>query len=164
MNELASQMAPFIAAKQDDSTEYHKAIFGIEKEYRLSKVAKVSAFMYRQKDINICYGDALVNQHSAFPQIRDDSFDLLVANPPYSVRGFLETLPEAERAAYSLSSTIDKLDSNNSIETFFIERAKQLPRRAASRASSCRPASSPTAAIPTSKPAKSCCSISILSR
>jgi len=92
----------------------------------LSKVAKVSAFMYGQQDINICYGDALVNQHSAFLEIQDDSFDILVANPPYSVRGFLETLSEKERAAYSLTDTIDKLDTASSIEPFFIERAKQL--------------------------------------
>lgn len=127
LNELASQLKPLVAQhKQADIAEYHKAIYGIEKEYRLSKVAKVSAFMYGQADINICYGDALVNQHAAFPNIQDGSFDVLVANPPYSVRGFLETLSEEERAAYSLADTIDKLDTANSIETFFIERAKQL--------------------------------------
>ncbi len=127
LNELALQIKPLVEQnKQANLIDYHKAIFGIEKEYRLSKVAKVSAFMYGQADINICYGDALVNQHAAFPQIQDGSFDVLVANPPYSVRGFLETLSEEERAAYSLADTIDKLDTANSIETFFIERAKQL--------------------------------------
>ena len=127
LNELAMQIKPLVEKHQKvDIADYHKAIYGIEKEYRLSKVAKVSAFMYGQQDINICYGDALVNLHAAFPEIKDNSFDLLVANPPYSVRGFLETLPEQERDAYVLSDTIDKLDSNNSIETFFIERAKQL--------------------------------------
>lgn len=127
LNELATQLKPLVEQhQQTDLSHYHQAIFGIEKEYRLSKIAKVSAFMYGQRDINICYGDALVNQHLAFPGISDNSFDLLVANPPYSVRGFLETLPDAERDAYSLSATIDKLDSSNSIEAFFIERAKQL--------------------------------------
>lgn len=33
--------------------EYYKRIVGIEKDYRLSKVAKVSAFMYGQPDIQI---------------------------------------------------------------------------------------------------------------
>lgn len=134
LNELASQIKPLIAQHWQgelvDLTDHHKAqhraIYGIEKEYRLSKVAKVSAFMYGQQDINICYGDGLVQQHSAFPGIQNDSFDLLVANPPYSVRGFLETLPEEERDNYALSDTVDKLDSFNSIEAFFIERAKQL--------------------------------------
>lgn len=127
LNELALQILPMVKQhKEIDISEYNKAIFGVEKEYRLSKVAKVSAFMYGQQNINICYGDALINAHDAFPEIRDNSFDLLVSNPPYSVRGFLETLPEEERTAYSLTDTIDKLDTNNSIETFFIERAKQL--------------------------------------
>ena len=127
LNELALQIKDLIG--EDDSeklSDYHKAIYGIEKEYRLSKVAKVSAFMYGQKNIHICYGDALVKEHDAFPEIVDGTFDILVANPPYSVRGFLETLPENERKAYELNDTIDKIDSNNSIETFFIERAKQL--------------------------------------
>ena len=134
MNELASQIKPLITQHwqgelvelTDHLKTQHRSIYGIEKEYRLSKVAKVSAFMYGQQDINICYGDGLVQQHPAFPGIQNDSFDLLVANPPYSVRGFLETLPDEERDNYELSDTVDKLDSFNSIEAFFIERAKQL--------------------------------------
>lgn len=134
LNELASQIKPLITQHwqgelvelTDHLKTQHRSIYGIEKEYRLSKVAKVSAFMYGQQDINICYGDGLVQQHPAFPGIQNDSFDLLVANPPYSVRGFLETLPDEERDNYELSDTVDKLDSLNSIEAFFIERAKQL--------------------------------------
>ncbi|GAB4260922.1 MAG: hypothetical protein Kow0065_11330 [Methylomicrobium sp.] len=82
--------------------------------------------MYGQQGIQVCYGDGLVNSHEAFPDIRDGHFDLLVANPPYSVRGFLETLPEEERKAYTLTDTINDAETANSIETFFIERAKQL--------------------------------------
>ena len=81
--------------------------------------------MYGQQDINICYGDALIGS-TRLSRDQRRSFDLLVANPPYSVRGFLETLPEEERTAYSLTETIDDLETSNSIETFFIERAKQL--------------------------------------
>ncbi|MEE9910236.1 MAG: restriction endonuclease subunit S [Deltaproteobacteria bacterium] len=128
LTELALQMQPLLAQHkpQADSAQYHKAMIGIEKEYRLSKVAKVSAFMYGQQDIQICYGDALVNSHEAFPDIRDGHFDLLVSNPPYSVRGFLETLPEEQRKAYTLTETINDAETANSIETFFLERAKQL--------------------------------------
>jgi type I restriction enzyme M protein len=127
LNELALQLKPLVEHHhQVDMKIYHEAIYGVEKEYRLSKVAKVSAFMYGQQDINICYGDALVKHHDAYPGIQDGSFDLLVANPPFSVRGFLETLPEADRRAYTLTDTVDKLDTANSIESFFLERAKQL--------------------------------------
>ncbi|AYP23501.1 N-6 DNA methylase [Pantoea agglomerans] len=130
LTELALQIKPLVKTYKPEVelTAYHKSLYGIEKEYRLSKVAKVSAFMYGQQEINICYGDALINQHEAFPEIKDGTFDLLVANPPYSVRGFLETLPEKEREAYTLTETIKDLETSNSIETFFIERAKQLLR------------------------------------
>lgn len=128
LTELALQLQPLLEQHkpQANPAEYHKSMVGIEKEYRLSKVAKVSAFMYGQQGIQVCYGDGLVNSHEAFPDIRDGHFDLLVANPPYSVRGFLETLPEEERQAYSLTDTINDAETANSIEAFFIERAKQL--------------------------------------
>ncbi|HIC10707.1 MAG TPA: SAM-dependent DNA methyltransferase, partial [Campylobacterales bacterium] len=98
-------------------------IVGIEKEYRLSKVAKVSSFMYGH-DIEILYNDALV-EHSS---IENGTFDLLISNPPYSVKGFLETLSPEDREKFELIKTIDEKSylSNNAIETFFIERAKQL--------------------------------------
>ncbi|KRB53696.1 N-6 DNA methylase [Flavobacterium sp. Root186] len=125
LNELALQIKPFIDKNTDFSIEeYYGQIIGIEKEYRLSKVAKVSAFMYGQDDIRITYADAL-GKHS---KVEDESFSILVANPPYSVKGFLQTLSEEERKKFTLLSTVDfkSLISNNSIETFFIERAKQL--------------------------------------
>lgn len=100
-------------------------IVGIEKEYRLSKVAKVSSFMYGS-DINIIYDDAL----SSNENIKENSFDVLIANPPYSVKGFLETISQDDRDKYELIKTIDEksFQANNSIECFFIEKAKQLLR------------------------------------
>ena len=98
-------------------------ITGVEKEYRLSKVAKVSSFMYGS-DINIIYNDAL----SKSDKLKDNFYDVLVANPPYSVKGFLETLSDEERQSYELIKHIDEksYSKNGSIECFFIERAKQL--------------------------------------
>lgn len=125
LNELASQMEPFIKENKDVKIEdYHKAIYGIEKEYRLSKVAKVSSFMYGQDNINITYSDGLV-QHEA---IKENDFKILIANPPYSVKGFLGTISKDERDRYDLSKSVDdkSVETNNSIECFFIERAKQL--------------------------------------
>ncbi len=128
LTELALQLKPLAQRyhSKRDLKEFYGEIFGIEKEYRLSKIAKVSAFMYNQPTINVCYGDGLVEQHDAYPQIQNGQFDLLVANPPFSVRGFLETLPETERENYTLTKTIDRFDTANSIETFFLERARQL--------------------------------------
>ncbi len=99
-------------------------VVGIEKEYRLSKVAKVSALMYGQENINIVYNDALTKNE----EIEDDTFSVLVANPPYSVKGFLETLSKDDIQTYELTKTIEEksFTANNSIECFFIEKAKQI--------------------------------------
>ena len=61
----------------------------------------------------------------------DSDYSLLVANPPYSVKGFLETLSQKERANYELLNALDEKSytSNNAIECFFIERAKQLLKK-----------------------------------
>jgi len=120
LNEYATQLKDLIDVNKID--KYYSKIYGIEKEYRLSKVAKVSAFMYGQDEINIIYGDALDSHKS----IEDNTFSVLIANPPYSVKGFLETLPESQRKTYSLYKYIDKPYVNNSIELFFLEKAKQL--------------------------------------
>ena len=126
LTELAQKLKPHaLALKTDpDIREYYRAITGIEKEYRLSKVAKVSAFMYGQDDINIIHADALAQN----PQVAEGSYHILVANPPYSVKGFLETLTERDRRSYDLYNNIDAKSTarNNAIETFFIERAARL--------------------------------------
>ena len=121
LTEYANQITKFIP--EDKKSEYYKNIVGIEKEYRLSKVAKVSAFMYSQDDINIIYDDAL--KHN---RVKNNDYDVLIANPPYAVKGFLETLSEDERNQYSLIAYVDKksIPTNNDIEEFFVERAKQL--------------------------------------
>lgn len=105
-----------------DPKEHYKYIYGIEKEYRLSKVAKVSASMYGQSEINILYADALETNKN----IKNLSFDLLIANPPYAVKGFLETLSKKALKSYELYDEKIKIENNNDIECFFIERANQL--------------------------------------
>lgn len=57
LNEYATQIRSFL--KEEQLSSYYEQIVGIEKEYRLSKVAKVSAFMYGQDEIRIVYADAL---------------------------------------------------------------------------------------------------------
>ena len=125
LNEYATTIRPIVESDPNkDLTAYFDQITGIEKEYRLSKVAKVSAFMYGQDNINIIYGDALGYNED----IKNNSYSVLVANPPYSVKGFLDTLTPRERKSFELLDYIDEksFTVNNSIETFFIERAKQL--------------------------------------
>lgn len=102
--------------------EYYCQIKGIEKDYRLSKVSQVAAYMYGMDGIEISFADGL----SDVPGIKDGSFNVLVANPPYSVSGFLETLPDDVLEKYTLYDESLSVDKNQAIETFFIERAIQL--------------------------------------
>ena len=123
LTEYASNIKSFVGKyKCIPLTEYYKEIYGIEKEYRLSKVSKVSAFMYGQDDINIIYGDALANNES----VKDGKYAVLIANPPYSVKGFLEMLTEEERNKYNLINHVSDISKNRNIEAFFVERAQQL--------------------------------------
>ena len=70
------------------------------------------------------YDDALSENEN----IKEGYYDLLITNPPYSVKGFLETLSERERNKYSLYEFIGKnsISTNDVIEAFFVERAYQL--------------------------------------
>ena len=102
--------------------EYYSQIKGIEKDYRLSKVSQVAAYMYGMDGIEIRFADGL----SDVSDIKDGTFNVLVANPPYSVSGFLETLPDDILEKYTLYDESLSVDKNKAIETFFIERAIQL--------------------------------------
>ena len=102
--------------------DYLKNIYGIEKEYRLSKVAKVSSFMYGQDEIQILYKDALKLE----PKIEEESYSLVISNPPYSVKGFLSTLPQESIDSYKNSEIIKDYNSASHIEIFFVEKAIKL--------------------------------------
>lgn len=122
LTELAIQAKPFVQKyKELELATFFKNIYGLEKESRLSKVAKVSSLMYGQEGINILPHDALDD----IPEIKLKGFDILVANPPFAVEGFLYTLPEEQRQKYDLFKTVSSLKNDN-IHCFFIERAKQL--------------------------------------
>ncbi|HDZ5154387.1 TPA: restriction endonuclease subunit S [Campylobacter jejuni] len=134
LNTYANELKRYL--KKEELKEYYKNIYGIEKEYRLSKVSKVSSAMYGQNEINILYADALASfelantsnleGEKAKPQIESNSFDLLIANPPYSVKGFLETLSNKSKNTYKLFNDDINIETNNAIECFFCERANQI--------------------------------------
>ncbi|EAK4917579.1 restriction endonuclease [Campylobacter coli] len=134
LNTYANELKRYLT--EDELKEHYKNIYGIEKEYRLSKVSKVSSAMYGQNEINILYADALASfelantnnleGEKAKPQIESNSFDLLIANPPYSVKGFLETLSDKSKNTYKLFNDDINIETNNSIECFFCERANQI--------------------------------------
>ena len=124
LNEYAHQIKPLVEAQNRAVSDYYSQIIGVEKEDRLAKVAKVAAYMRGQEQIKILDADAL----AAHPEIQRESFDLLVANPPFAVEGFLQTLSDADKEQYQLIQAIDKskIHNNNDIECFFLERIHHL--------------------------------------
>lgn len=104
-----------------DNTWVEKHIYGIEKDYRLARVSKISMFMNGAGGSNIIFGDGLEN----YPEkgIIPASFDILVANPPYAVKGFKQHL-KLKNNSFSI---IDKVSADgDGIEMLFVERIAQL--------------------------------------
>ncbi|MFC5281870.1 N-6 DNA methylase [Arcanobacterium canis] len=96
-------------------------IYGMEKDYRLARVSKISLFMHGAGDANIVFGDGLEN----YPDkgIEAHTFDVLVANPPYSVKAFKSHM----KLKNNDFQIIEHITNNGSeIETLFVERIAQL--------------------------------------
>lgn len=135
LNRLQKQQ---IQIWKNTDTQYGWAkeyIYGIEKDYRLIKSAKVSCFLNGDGDAVIINGDGLDNfktsmdykgklkEYNSNDSKLNEQFDILVANPPYSVNAFKNYLNNAKES-FELYS---KLTENSSeIECLFIERAYQL--------------------------------------
>ncbi|MDO4895960.1 MAG: N-6 DNA methylase, partial [Moraxella sp.] len=97
------------------------SIFGIEKDYRLARVSQVSMFMNGAGDSNIIFGDGLDNDIGK--GIQNEQFDILVANPPYSVSAFKSHL-KLKNNQLSLLNLIT--NNGGEIEVLFCERIAQL--------------------------------------
>lgn len=97
-----------------------KKLFGIEKDYRLARVSKISLFMHGINKGSIIFGDGLENNFDKY--IRPADFDILISNPPYSVKGFKPHLKLENKF-----DTLEKVSNDGSeIETLFVERIAQL--------------------------------------
>ena len=104
-----------------DNTWVEKHIYGIEKDYRLARVSKISMFMNGAGNSNIIFGDGLEN----YPEkgITPESFDILVANPPYAVKGFKQHL-KLKNNEFSILNRVSV--DGDEIEMLFVERISQL--------------------------------------
>lgn len=109
--------------KDKDNSWVEKHIYGVEKDYRLARVSKISLFMNGAGGANIIFGDGLENY--ADKGIESGAFDILVANPPYSVSGFKQHLKLRNNTFRILDIVTN---DGKEIETLFIERISQLLR------------------------------------
>ena len=114
---------------------YPKAkVYGIEKSQTLSQVAKIATIINGSQNSRVVFKDSLsqINTMDVRYQGFDkESFDCIIANPPYSVKGFLNTLEQKDREQFELTKSIDEKAylKNDSIECFFVERAQHFLKK-----------------------------------
>ncbi|OOR90725.1 HsdM family class I SAM-dependent methyltransferase [Moraxella bovis] len=87
----------------------------------MARVSQVSMFMNGAGDSNIIFGDGLDNDIGK--GIQNEQFDILVANPPYSVSAFKSHL-KLKNNQLSLLNLIT--NNGGEIEVLFCERIAQL--------------------------------------
>ena len=127
ISDAACQYDPTIEDDLGDADWVRDNLVGIEKDYRLARVSKVSFYMHGAGQSNVVFGDGLENYPDKGIDSRTDRgrFDILVANPPYSVAAFKPHL-KLHNNELKVLETIS--DSGSEIETLFVERAAQLVR------------------------------------
>ncbi|MBC5837844.1 restriction endonuclease subunit S [Flavobacterium muglaense] len=112
-------------------------VYGIEKDYRLVKTAKVSCYLHGDGLAKVIHGDGLGDfatstefkdllkeTDKTYPQ-DNKQFDVIISNPPYSVSAFKGLMNEEKsKIAFDLYNRLT--DQSSEIECLFIERTKQL--------------------------------------
>ena len=112
-------------------------VYGIEKDYRLVKTAKVSCYLHGDGLAKVIHGDGLADFSTAteykdllketdktYPQ-DNKQFDIIISNPPYSVSAFKGLMDEGKsQKGFDLYDRLT--DQSSEIECLFIERTKQL--------------------------------------
>ena len=96
-------------------------IWGMERDYRLARTSQVACFMHGDGDANIIFGDGLEKHENR--ELPEGKFDVLVANPPYTIKDFKKHL----RVSPKNFELWDAVSINSDdIEVFFVERMAQL--------------------------------------
>lgn len=112
-------------------------VVGVEKDYRLAKTTKIATFLNGDGDATIIAGDG-INKFDcldydgtilASRSNKNEKFDYVISNPPYSIEGFMQNfrrngIDEKSGTFSLLKGAINPKDKR--IEMFFVERAEQL--------------------------------------
>lgn len=120
IEELQEDLAALDLPQQVSTTWARDCVWGIEKDYRLARTAKIALFLHGAGDANILHADGLEHDDT-LP--KPGTLDVLIANPPYSVKDFKQHL----NLRHNGFTLLPHLTSNSGeIETLFVERAAQL--------------------------------------
>ncbi len=111
-------------------------VYGIEKDYRLVKTAKVGCYLHGDGLAKVIHGDGLSSFSNTkefkgklkysdrnYPQ-DNKKFDIVVSNLPYSVSAFKNVSKKFDKNDFELYDRLT--DQSSEIEALFIERTKQL--------------------------------------
>ncbi|MBN2825298.1 MAG: N-6 DNA methylase, partial [Campylobacterales bacterium] len=111
-------------------------VYGIEKDYRLVKTAKVGCYLHGDGLAKVIHGDGLssftntkeykgklAHHDKNYPQ-DNKKFDIVVSNPPYSVSAFKNVGKKFNENDFELYNRLT--DQSSEIEALFVERTKQL--------------------------------------
>lgn len=123
---------------REDSYSWAKDyVYGIERDYRLVRTSKVGCYLHWDGIATVIHGDGLdsfkysedyigrlKNSVSWAPE-QNESFDLVLSNPPYSVSAFKGNLKK-EQAENDFTLYENLTDNSSEIEALFIERTAQL--------------------------------------
>ena len=126
--EAAAPYDPYLQYTSNEDREWvRNGLVGVEKDYRLARVSRISLFMHGAGHGEIVFGDGLENYPEKGIDSRRDAgrFDILTANPPYSVTAFK---PHLQLRNNNLDLLEHISDNGSEIETLFVERAAQLVR------------------------------------
>jgi len=96
-------------------------IFGIEKDYRLARTSQIACYINGDGEANIIFGDGL-EEHDSL-KIDKKKFDVVITNPPYSVKAFRNYL-NVGKTHFDLFYALT--ERSKEIEVLFIERTKQV--------------------------------------
>jgi len=125
---------------KDYSWANEKKVIGVEKDYRLAKTTKIASFLNGDGDAEIIAGDG-INKFDCkeYQQTmlystnsKNEIFDYVVSNPPYSVDGFMLNFRKNGISKDSNTFTLLNNDINakdSAIEIYFVERMEQLLKK-----------------------------------
>lgn len=114
-----------------------KYVYGIEKDYRLVKVAKVGCYFYGDGVAQVIHGDGLdsfktsktykglLKENTNLEDSSKAKFSLVLSNPPYSVNDCKDDL-EYIGAQNEFTLYPYLTDKSDDIECLFVERTKHL--------------------------------------
>lgn len=114
-----------------------KYVYGIEKDYRLVKVAKVGCYFYGDGLAQVIHGDGLdsfkysksyvglLSENIKIEDSQKAKFSIVISNPPYSVDAFKGDIKNVNVSnEFELYKYLT--DRSSEIECLFVERTKQL--------------------------------------